>query len=337
MTVERGPREPSAPATDRPTGGPLIWRTQDVDRARALIAEVMHYPVTLRPLSEASRFAMNMRGMQLGPVNVNVVAYGPHTLIETGGLGAYHVNIVTTGGLIQAQRGAEFVHTPAGGQVPVIEPTGMATAELVDSAEVLSLGFERHAVENALEAYLDHSVQPLRFTGGFDPVAGQGRTLAGLARVLEREVRTPTGLFQQQAVASSLAEALLTTVLYATRHQYREELDRPAARTCPRPVKLAVEAMRADPAHPFTVRELARIAGVAPRSLQAGFQQHLDTTPMTYLRELRLECAHRDLVRLGTAATVTEVAVRWGFTHLGRFAAAYRTRYGRPPSRTHRN
>ncbi|MFI8997552.1 AraC family transcriptional regulator [Streptomyces sp. NPDC053542] len=320
--------------TGKQNGGLLLRRTCDVDRARALVAEVMHYPVTLNPLAGASRFAMDICGAQLGPVNANIVSYGPHVLIETGGLGAYHVNLVATGGLVQTQRGEEFTCTATEGEVPVIEPMGLATAELLDSAEVLSLGFDRHAVEGALEEYLDHSVRPLRFARGFDPTGGAGGQLAGLARVLEREIRTPTGLLTQRIPAASLAEAVLTTLLYATPHQYQEELAEPAARTCPRPVKRAIDAMRADPAHPFTVRELARIAGVAPRSLQAGFRQHLETTPMAYLRELRLEGAHRDLSRPDSPVTVTEVATRWGFTHLGRFASVYRARYGVLPSQT---
>jgi len=32
--------------------------------------------------------------------------------------------------------------------------------------------------------------------------------------------------------------------------------------------------------------------------------------------------------------TVAEVAYRWGFTHLGRFAHDYRARYGEAPSTT---
>ena len=35
--------------------------------------------------------------------------------------------------------------------------------------------------------------------------------------------------------------------------------------------------------------------------------------------------------------SVSEVATRWGFTHLGRFAGAYRLRYGVPPSQTLRD
>jgi AraC-like DNA-binding protein len=36
----------------------------------------------------------------------------------------------------------------------------------------------------------------------------------------------------------------------------------------------------------------------------------------------------------GDGTTVTEVALRFGFAHTGRFAAAYRRRYGQAPSAT---
>ncbi|WP_051831791.1 helix-turn-helix transcriptional regulator [Streptomyces violens] len=337
MAVERGSPESQARVPDRQGGGTLQFRTGDVDRARTWISEVMHYPVTLNPLAETDRFALDMRGMQLGPINANTVAYGTHCLGRSSGLGvAYHINFTTSGTSIEAHRGETFVCTAAGGRLPVFEPTGAVTTEMSDDAAVLALGWDRHAVESALEEYLDHPVRPLHFPGGFDPTDGEGRTLAGLAQVLKRELGSPTGLLGHEIVAAKLADALLTTMLYATPHQYHEELAEPGPRTCPRPVKRAIDAMQADPAHPFTTRELARIAGVSPRSLQAGFQQHMETTPMTYLRTLRLERAHRDLTRPGSTDSVTEAAVRWGFTHLGRFAAAYQARYGTLPSQEHR-
>ena len=71
------------------------------------------------------------------------------------------------------------------------------------------------------------------------------------------------------------------------------------------------------------------------RSLQEGFRRSLDTTPMAYLRELRLEKVHQELAAADPAAvSVTEVATRWGFVHLGRFAAAYSRAFGERPSAT---
>jgi transcriptional regulator GlxA family with amidase domain len=93
--------------------------------------------------------------------------------------------------------------------------------------------------------------------------------------------------------------------------------------------------MHADPAHPFTAGELAGIAGVGVRVLQASFKRHVGVSPMTYLRRLRLDGVHRELSKAEPwQVNVSETALRWGFAHLGRFAGAYRERFGVPPSQT---
>ncbi|MFD7451845.1 helix-turn-helix transcriptional regulator [Kitasatospora sp. NPDC059827] len=86
-----------------------------------------------------------------------------------------------------------------------------------------------------------------------------------------------------------------------------------------------------------SVADIARAARTSLPSLRQGFRTHLNTTPLAYLRQLRLDHAHRDLLAIADGraqGTVTDVAYRWGFTHLGRFSAAYRGSFGQPPSRT---
>lgn len=82
--------------------------------------------------------------------------------------------------------------------------------------------------------------------------------------------------------------------------------------------------------------EIARAARVSARALQHAFREHENTTPVAYLRRVRLASAHRDLWQAdpGTGITVSDIAARWGFTNPGRFAAAYRQTYGHQPSRT---
>ena len=62
-------------------------------------------------------------------------------------------------------------------------------------------------------------------------------------------------------------------------------------------------------------------------------------TPLEYLRRVRLERAHRDLVVADPTAgdTVAAIATRWGFAHHGYFSAAYRRIYGHPPHVTLRS
>lgn len=81
----------------------------------------------------------------------------------------------------------------------------------------------------------------------------------------------------------------------------------------------------------LNVEQLAAQAGISVRTLFNGFKNYLGTTPMAYLKELRFEQAHLELMN-NEYLSVTDVAFKWGFTHLGRFSQEYKRRYGQLPS-----
>lgn len=81
--------------------------------------------------------------------------------------------------------------------------------------------------------------------------------------------------------------------------------------------------------------DIAAAIHVSPRAVQYMFRRHLETTPLQYVRGLRLQHAHEDLLAADpTHETVTRIAARWGFGHSGRFAMMYREAYGRSPQAT---
>jgi AraC-like DNA-binding protein len=81
--------------------------------------------------------------------------------------------------------------------------------------------------------------------------------------------------------------------------------------------------------------DIAAVIGVTPRSVQYTFRRRLGTTPLEYLRKVRLNRAHRDLRAADPAVdTVMEIADRWRFGHPGRFSMAFKAAFGTPPSRT---
>jgi len=85
----------------------------------------------------------------------------------------------------------------------------------------------------------------------------------------------------------------------------------------------------------ITVAAIAAAAFVTIRAIQLAFRRHLDTTPMEYLRRVRLALAHADLLAADPAReTITTVSYRWGFASPSRFAASYRQAYGVLPSHT---
>jgi AraC-like DNA-binding protein len=52
------------------------------------------------------------------------------------------------------------------------------------------------------------------------------------------------------------------------------------------------------------------------------------------VRQRRLHAVRRDLLAGDPGRTVTRVAFKWGFNHLGRFAAQYAREFGESPRDT---
>lgn len=85
---------------------------------------------------------------------------------------------------------------------------------------------------------------------------------------------------------------------------------------------------------PIALDDLAVVAGVRPRTLEAHFKTYLGTTPLGWVRRTRLARARQQLLASGDDANVTGIANANGFTELGRFAAQYRKQFGELPSQT---
>jgi len=86
-----------------------------------------------------------------------------------------------------------------------------------------------------------------------------------------------------------------------------------------------------------TVPDIAAACGLSQRGLQDVFARTLDSTPHRFLRDHRLDGVRRDLLHGDGPDGVATIARRWGFTNPGRFAVAYRERFGEDPGATLRS
>lgn len=83
------------------------------------------------------------------------------------------------------------------------------------------------------------------------------------------------------------------------------------------------------------IGDLCRIAGVNQRTLLRAVRDVHHKTASQFLREVRLSQARRTLLSADPVVqSVTEIALRFGFGELGRFAVDYRTKFGESPSET---
>ncbi|MEU7842945.1 AraC family transcriptional regulator [Micromonospora sp. NPDC049114] len=100
-------------------------------------------------------------------------------------------------------------------------------------------------------------------------------------------------------------------------------------------LRRAVAFMEENADRDISAADIAGAAAVSQRAVQLAFRRHLGTTPMAYLRRIRLDRAHHDLVRADPRReTVSAIASRWGFANHSRFTARYHASYGVPPRET---
>ncbi|WP_262386796.1 AraC family transcriptional regulator [Streptomyces sp. TRM49041] len=314
-----------------------IFRTGDVDEARREIG-ARFYANSMDVIEGQERpFAARFETVVLGPLVVGDLQCGADVRMRFGELGAYHVNVPLSGRLeLRQGSGRGATATPERGTV--LDPAGKVVVERwTGDCRVVAVKVETAALRRRLEELLGRAPRRrLVLAPTLDLARGAGRDWAALVRRMAHEAADPAGLAQHPLVARPVQDALLTGLLLATGHPHRDELAEPVRTLRPAPVKRVMDAVRERPEHPFTTTELAELARVSVRRLQESFRAHVGTTPMGYVRDVRLARVRDELraAESGGGLTVSEVAWRWGFTHLGRFAARYRERFGETPSQT---
>ncbi|GLY00313.1 MULTISPECIES: AraC family transcriptional regulator [Actinoplanes] len=324
-----------APAAGADIPQHVALRTTDVDEARAFCRRLYYGPLQMEPVGDPGRFHFAADVVRLGAITVGEVGYGTDIHLSIAALEtSYHVLVPLSGMLRSWHRGALVIADPT--RAVVYRPAGDIELEWPGDCRLLSVKVERAALERELDAALDQQVvSPLPVGASFDLVDGPGRTWAALVRLLLTELRGPDGLARQPRMAARWRDMVVSGLALTVEHPYGEEPAGLQGPMRPRTVKRALDVMHAEPWRPYTVSELATVAGVGVRVLQESFRQHVGIPPLTYLRRLRLDGVHAELSRSDPGqASVSEVAYRWGFTHLGRFAGAYRERFGSSPSQT---
>ena len=138
------------------------------------------------------------------------------------------------------------------------------------------------------------------------------------------------------AVRAELSERLLLALTNAVNAQEESAaLGCPTTRHRGRIVRQMTDHLHAHPDRTMRLSDLCQLTGSSARSIAHACQTVLGTSPMRYLKQLRLNRA-RILLRKGSreVTSVSECAHFAGFSHLGRFSADYRRTFGESPSQT---
>ena len=286
-------------------------------------------------LTDPDSFSTTLRGGRVGSAALKDIVVDADTAIDCGEeCEAYRVFLVRSGRAAGAHRGL-FAGGIAG-SAAVYQPEGLAALHWDAGSEILLFKMDRSAVEDALSHALGRQVtsQP-DFAPLMPTNTAAARSWINMVTVFAEQFFHPDGLIHQPLVGLPFVDSLVRGFLLAADHSLRNALAGQEHSVAPRAIRTAVDVIEAEAHLPLTLSAIAARSQVSARSLQQGFKRHLGMSPMSYLREVRLRRAHQTLLESDpSAVTVASVAYDWGFTNLGRFAAAHAARYREQPAKT---
>jgi AraC-like DNA-binding protein len=210
--------------------------------------------------------------------------------------------------------------------------TGQAQQWSAD-CEHLSVLIERTMLDNMFCSTWQARPAPEDFPVALDLRSPATRTWVELVRWAATDLDRRSGIAGSRLGAARFEELIVSGLLTA---QHGDAPHVRMGQVAPVRLRRVVDYIEGHADEPLTTAHLARIAEVSARTLQAGFREHYGVSPTVYLRNIRLDRVHEMLCKSGddSVSSVIDTALRWGFTHPPRFAAAYRSRFGVLPSET---
>jgi AraC-like DNA-binding protein len=312
--------------------GTRLWTpTKEFDEFAVVCCGRPH----LNLLTNPDQFSMSQRVGRMGLVTLSEIAIDSCMSMDAGEeCRAYRVVIPLSGRIEGLVRGFSLAGGP--GTASLYPPRGRTAVRWASGSRLISLKIDRSAVHDALSDALGRE---LTSEPDFAPVmltnAAPAQSWINLVVSFKQQLFRPDSVVRHPLVGLPFVDSLVRGFLFAAEHPYRDALTRDERLGAPRAIRTAVQIIE-DEAHlPLTLAEIAARSHISVRTLQQGFQRHLGTSPMAYLREVRLRRAHQTLLRSDpSTVTVTSVAYQWGFTNVGRFAAVHAARYRETPAET---
>ncbi len=238
------------------------------------------------------------------------------------------LHFVESGTFHIESEGEQFTATAGTGFV--LLPSGPTSLKASSGARKIALAIPRILCLPLIRLGND---DPDAFFRRFDPTAEMTengvRTIHRMAALLLESGDHP---FAGSPLGASLFQEALITAFVQSWPSSGQKMAIQTAR--PRNLKRALDWIQAHLAEEFTVSDIARNAGQSVRSLQLSFRQNVGMNPLNYVQRLRLQQIHQDLLHGDADENISEIAARWGFSHMGYFATRYRAIYGVPPSAT---
>ena len=207
-------------------------------------------------------------------------------------------------------------------------PNATWFAFVIPRERLLEFITEELGAEPDLPRFGSVSIEP-KFKHNGDQFVAQ---LRDLDRSLRHLSSTQNAARLGQALENELLAGIAT--FFNPRPRMNRIGDRLRLRQCREIFRDVTKLIESDPAEMFDLRSMSTATGLSSRTLQRAFQAEYGLCPQQWLKVERLNRVRQDLLSKENTNSVTDVATKWGFFHLGRFSRYYWELFRERPSET---
>lgn len=322
---------PSLTPADSVLSGYGLCETSDIEEARSVGERIFCKNAIY---SKDPQFNARVKYRRVGSLGVGRMTYGGETIIAP--------DVMESFSLIQIPiRGREFIDSDGkralfeSEQGVVLNAHARTRIQHMGDTEKIIIRVDNDVVKRQCQQHLGRTLQKdVEFKMEMPLDTPDGRSLnqmlAWMCDVLSNTDKL------SPLLSTQFESTFVGMLLSCQPNNYSEELSEDKGQSIAPSFVKRIEHYIEEHAHePISVGDLAEYAGVSTRSLFSGFRRFRNTSPMHYLKEVRLRRVHDELLSAQpSSGTVTTIAFRWGFSHLGHFTTDYKRRFGETPSET---
>jgi AraC-like DNA-binding protein len=321
-----------------------FWDRQPLDRRLAFetrdLAEVQRYISSVlcphRLVYSNARVRFHHCGATMRRISFNCLNYGqleqPIDMLAPNLAGAVTIHFTISGLCELRQMGQKLALRP--GTIAVVNPDNPVRTRMYGKYVHLTLRVPRDTFHEALTSELGYApTAPLIFRT--DPLV-LDEEFGGLTRLLRavcEDLNSVVSPLSTGRASRHVEHSLLCLILSLIPHNYSAQLAGVDAKRLPNYLRRVIQYVSEHARDSIDLEDMVQVSGMSTRSLHLSFRRYINTTPMTYLRNCRLDMARDELQNAGVSGrSVTDVALDCGFSHLSKFASDFRRRFGVTPS-----
>lgn len=219
------------------------------------------------------------------------------------------------------------------GSFHVLRTTEPFDLKVLRGGPVLVANFDTDLIQDHAHSFDARAGWEKRIRSKFFAGAPGSSSFRRLANFVWSELQRKDSFIRSLMVAREVEDALAATLLQVSLFDPRSLSEKSSGAAAGKALRRAEDFLMAHLTGPVSLAKVSQEAGVSVRTLSRIFHRHHGSSVMQYLKTRRLEAVRRELISAEPEGTsVTEVALRHGFGHLGRFSSAYRRAFGELPS-----